>query len=49
MKSLPDDQDGVLLVVRLHNPEPLIMSDDVGVHTEDAGVPASHPGQAGRA
>ena len=41
----PNYQDPVLLVLRVDNPEPGVMRDDVGVDAEDARVPVPHPGQ----
>ena len=41
----PNYQDPILLVLGVHNPEPGVVCDDVGVDAEDARVPVPHPGQ----
>ena len=41
----PNYQDPVLLVLRVHNPEPGVVRDYVGVDADDARVPVPHPGQ----
>ena len=41
----PNYKDPVLLVLRVDNPEPGVVRDDVGVDAEDARVPVPDPGQ----